>query len=323
MTEFDLIARIAARAGRRDDVALGIGDDAALLIPPPGQQLVVSCDTLNVGVHFSIHDKPADIGWKALAVNLSDLAAMGAVPAWVLLSLSLPKADEAFVDGFFDGFLQLADESGVALVGGDTTSGPLSICVTALGWVPTGMALTRATAQVGDAVVVSGTLGDAAAALHLMGIPTHPVNSAARELRDRLHRPVPRLSLAQALRTRAHAVIDISDGLLADLGHIAQASGVGMVLEADALPCSGALAALFDKQTRLRWQATGGEDYELAFTLPPARLGELRIALDEHDLPLTCIGRVVEGSGVNLYDGQNEPVQFEQTGWDHFIGAAR
>ena len=322
MAEFDLIGRIAARAGRRDDVVLGIGDDAALLAPPAGQQLVATCDTLNRGVHFPLDAEPADIGWKALAVNLSDLAAMGATPAWVLLSLALPEADVGFVDAFLDGFFELAERSGVALVGGDTTHGPLSITVTALGLVPAGAALRRAGARVGDVVCVSGTLGDAAGALQLIDVPTDASASPhLQALRQRMRRPLPRLDLGIALRGRAHAAIDISDGLLADLGHVARASGVGIALDADALPCSPALAARFEPAERLRLQATGGDDYELAFTLSQAQFDALCATWSDSKVALTRIGRVVAGVGAVLRDAQGAPIVFERGGWEHFSGA--
>ncbi len=212
MAEFDLIARIRQRVATRDDVVLGIGDDAAVLRAPAGRELVVAMDTLNAGVHFPAETAPADIGWKALAVNLSDLAAMAAEPAWCTLSLSLPQADQAWLDAFLDGFLGLAAQHGVALVGGDTTRGPLSVCATVHGWVEPGRALRRDGAQVGDTVWVSGTLGDAAGALAQWR------EGAAMDgfLRERLNRPTPRLALLPALRL-AHAGIDVSDGLLADL----------------------------------------------------------------------------------------------------------
>ena len=323
MAEFDLIARIKARAAGRDDVVLGIGDDAALLRVPAGVQLVATCDSLNAGVHFAPDTAPADIGWKALAVNLSDLAAMGASPAWVLLALTLPQSDAAFVDGFLDGFCELAERAGVALVGGDTTRGPLAMTVTALGHVPAGAALTRAGARVGDIVCVSGTLGDAAAALYLSQRQIEPDPPAVQLLRTRMQRPRPRMALGMALRHRAHAAIDLSDGLLADLGHIAVASGVRIELEAQALPRSNALAAMFSPSQCLRFQATGGEDYELAFCVPADRLDEVRQVLGADGVMLTRIGRVIEGKGVVLHDAQGAPIVFEQHGWDHFSGAAR
>ena len=319
MAEFDLIAHIAARAVRRADVALGIGDDAAVLQPRPGEQLVACCDTLNVGVHFLPDAAPSDVGWKALAVNLSDLAAMGAVPAWVLLSLTLPQADSGFVAGFMDGFCALADDAGVSLVGGDTTYGPLAVSITALGLVPNGQAVTRSGAQVGDVVCVSGTLGDAAAALqlHQHGVDAEP--SAHAMLRTRMTRPSPRLVLGRALRGVAHAAIDISDGLLADLAHLATGSHVGIELEADRLPASSALRAVFDGDDCRRFMAIGGDDYELAFTVPPDRIDAVRDRV--HPLPITPIGRVVEGSGVVLRDAEGQVIDYGRAGWEHFAGA--
>ena len=309
MAEFDLIAAIQARAAARGDVALGIGDDAALLAPPPGQHLVVAMDTLNAGVHFPAGTAPADVGWKALAVNLSDLAAMGATPAWCTLSLSLPAGDDGFVDGFLNGFLALAAAHGVALVGGDTTRGPLSACVTAHGFVEPGSALRRAGAGSGDDVWVSGTLGDAAAALAQWqaGEAIDPA------LRGRLDRPTPRVALGHALRGIASACIDVSDGLLADLGHLCVASGVGAEVDVDALPASTALVAAFDMQARRGLQATGGDDYELCFSAPPARREAIAA------LPgITRIGRVVAGGGVRAMTSAGAPWQPVHAGYQHF-----
>ncbi len=321
MAEFDLIAHIAARAVRRADVALGIGDDAAVLQPRPGEQLVACCDTLNVGVHFPHDAEAADIGWKSLAVNLSDLAAMGATPAWALLSLSLPRADTEFVSGFMEGFAALADSAGVALVGGDTTSGPLAITVTALGWVPHGQALLRSGAKVGDVVCVSGTLGDAAAALHLYQHGARCEAPAQTALRARMARPGPRLDLGVALRGVAHAAIDVSDGLLADLAHVARASGVGIELDAACLPASNALRSVFDGDDCRRFMAIGGDDYELAFTLTAAAFETLCQTWDRQTLPITRIGRVVEGSGVVLRDAEGQVIDYGRAGWEHFAGA--
>ena len=308
--EFDLIARIRSRAdASRADVVLGIGDDAALLAPPPGQHLVVAMDTLNAGVHFPAGTAPADVGWKALAVNLSDLAAMGATPAWCTLSLSLPAGDDGFVDGFLDGFLALASAHGVALVGGDTTRGPLSACVTAHGFVAPGCALRRAGADVGDDVWVSGTLGDAAAAL-AQWQAGEAIDAA---LRVRLDRPMPRVALGLALRGIASACIDVSDGLLADLGHLCLASGVGAEVEVDALPASTALVAAFDAQARRGLQATGGDDYELCFSAPPARREAIAA------MPgTTRIGRIVAGDGVRAMTSAGVPWQPVHAGYQHF-----
>jgi len=308
--EFDLIARIRSRAdASRHDVVLGIGDDAALLAPAPGQHLVVAMDTLNAGVHFPAGTAPADIGWKALAVNLSDLAAMGATPAWCTLSLSLPAGDDGFVDGFLDGFLALASAHGVALVGGDTTRGPLSACVTAHGFVAPGCALRRAGADVGDDVWVSGTLGDAAAAL----AQWQAGDAIDPALRVRLERPMPRVALGLALRGIASACIDVSDGLLADLGHLCLASGVGAEVEVDALPASTALVAAFDAQARRGLQATGGDDYELCFSAPPARREAIAA------MPgTTRIGCIVAGDGVRAMTSAGVPWQPVHAGYQHF-----
>lgn len=293
--EFQLIDRIRARVARRGDVVLGIGDDAALLQPPPGMQLAVATDTLNIGIHFPPETAAADIGWKALVVNLSDLAAMGAQPAWCSLSLSMPDADMAWVDGFLDGFSALAAQHEVALVGGDTTRGPLSVCVSVIGFVEAGAALRRDGARLGDEVWVSGTLGDAAAALSFwqrgMAMPA--------ALRERLDRPLSRVVLGRALRGIANACIDVSDGLLADLGHVCAASGVGAEVEVDALPASPALVALdVDADTRRTWQASGGDDYELCFTASPYRADAVIEAAASSGVAVTRIGRLVAGTGV-------------------------
>jgi thiamine-monophosphate kinase len=292
--EYDLIARIRARVGERADVVLGIGDDAAVLSVPADRQLVVAMDTLNAGVHFPADTAPADIGWKALAVNLSDLAAMGALPAWCTLSLSMPEGDAAFVDGFLDGFLSLAVAYDVALVGGDTTRGPLSVCVTVHGFVEPGRALRRDGAQVGDDVWISGTLGDAAAALvrWRAGVAVEPA------LRGRLDRPAPRVALGRALIGVVHAAVDVSDGLVADLGHVCVASGVGAQLDVDALPASDALLAGFDGDLRRELQATGGDDYELCFAAPVSRREAVERVARDAGVAVTRIGRIVAGEGV-------------------------
>lgn len=310
--EFDLIARIRARAGTRDDVVLGIGDDAALLAPPPGRQLVVTADTLNDGVHFPPDTAPADLGWKALAVNLSDLAAMGAEPAWCTLSLSLPRSDAAWIDGFLDGFLALAGEHGIALVGGDTTRGPLSVSVTAMGFVDAGRALRRDGARVGDDIWVTGTLGDAAAALALLE------RDPAHALRARLDRPTPRVRAGLALVGLASACVDISDGLLADLGHVATRSGVGAQVEIDALPASDALCAAFDAVTRRPMQASGGDDYELCFTAPAGARVRIAALASSLDLRITRIGRMMAGEGVHPVRVDGDPWTPPRRGYDHF-----
>ena len=320
--EFDLIELIRQRTAQsRDDVRLGIGDDGAVLAVPAGQELVVAIDTMVEGVHFLPGTNAADLGWKALAVNLSDLAAMGASPAWALLALTLPRADTAFIEGFVDGFMQLAQPYRLALVGGDTTGGPLCITVAVHGFVPPGQALTRAGARAGDAVLVTGTLGDAVAGLVALRNPPHDEGRRA-ELRqvllNRLTRPTPRLSAGMALRGQASACIDISDGLLADLGHICSASGVGAELEAARLPRSSALLELHSEEESLEFALSGGDNYELCFTVPAQRLEQVQSDLSRLGCGVTRIGRIVEGSGVRVRGEDGDWLTPKSQGWDHF-----
>ncbi|HEY9111051.1 MAG TPA: thiamine-phosphate kinase [Rhodanobacteraceae bacterium] len=313
--EFELIDAIRMRVNiRRDDVALGVGDDAAVLDVPAGRQLVACADTLVAGVHFPLDTAPEDLGWKSLAVNLSDLAAMGAEPAWALLALTLPEPDAFLVAAFAEGFAELARAHDVALVGGDTTQGPLSITVTAFGVVPVGGALRRGGARAGDAVFVTGTLGDAAGALRQLQDGVAP----AERLRAKLSRPEPRIAAGLALRGIASACIDVSDGLLADLGHACVASGVGAELDADALPMSSALTAAFDRAACRALALAGGDDYELCFTAPAARQTEIAAALAQAGCSATRIGRIVAGSGVRALDAAGNPIAPGRAGWEHF-----
>lgn len=315
MSEFALIDAIRdLTAQARDDVALGIGDDAAVLEVASGQQLVACTDTLVAGVHFLPDTASADLGWKSLAVNLSDLAAMGAAPAWALLALTLPQGDADFVRGFAEGFAALAREHRVALVGGDTTSGPLAITVTALGTLPTGSALTRDGARVGDAVCVTGTIGDAAGALRLLqaGAP------APAPLLAALHRPQPRVAAGHILRGIASACIDVSDGLIADLGHVCTASGVAAELDAAALPISPALARTFDAGTCRELALAGGDDYELCFTVPAQAVDVTLVQLAGAGCPARRIGKVVAGTGVRVFDANGCELALPRRGWEHF-----
>lgn len=320
--EFNLIELIRARTCvPRDDVVLGIGDDGAVLRAPPGQHLVVAIDTMVEGVHFLPGTAAVDLGWKALAVNLSDLAAMGATPAWALLALTMPRADATFVRGFAEGFAQLAQGYGVALVGGDTTSGPLSISVAVHGFVPPGAALCRAGAQVGDVIMVTGTLGDALAGLYALRDPPQddPAHAALRAtLIERLTRPTPRVFAGLALRGLGSACIDISDGLLADLGHICQASDVGAELDAPSLPRSRALRELHGEAQALEFALGGGDNYELCFTVPPAHVAQVLADLGRVGCGVTAIGRVVAGNGVRVRDAHGQWLQPEMKGWEHF-----
>jgi thiamine-monophosphate kinase len=322
--EFELIEILRARcASARNDVRVGIGDDAAVLAPPANHELIAATDTLVAGVHFPSSTKAEDIGWKSLAVNLSDLAAMGATPAWALLALTLPSADRDFVERFADGFAALAAQHHVALIGGDTTRGPLTITVTVLGFAPPTQALLRGGAHVGDLVFVTGTVGDAAAGLRCIAeaasadaasIPA----DVCETLRARLDRPTPRVAAGTVLRGVASACIDVSDGLLADLGHVASRSGVGIEITASALPASPALLRAFEEPMRLALQATGGDDYELAFTLAPADEAATLRDLAKIGCGATRIGRVVEGSGVRLLDDAANEIRLTHRGWDHF-----
>ncbi len=323
LDEFGLIERIARRAGGRADVALGIGDDAALLQMPAGQQLVVTADTLNDGVHFPAETAPADIGWKALAVNLSDLAAMGAQPAWCTLSLSLPEASPAWVDGFAEGFFALADLHGIALIGGDTTRGPLSISITAMGQVPAGQALRRDGAQVGDDIWVTGVPGEAGVALSLWRArrlqvqrPSHI--PALEQLRLRLARPTPRVAAGLALRGLATAAIDVSDGLLADLGHICTRSGVAAEVLASALPASPAAAAAGQAGLFQAVRATAGDDYELCFCAPATLRRQVAESMACVAVPVTRIGYIRAGNQVRLVNGEGDLLEMPTPGFNHF-----
>lgn len=315
MAEFELIELIRRRCLPHRSAALGIGDDAALLVLPPGNQLAVSCDALNVGVHFRDDDPAADVGFKAAAVNLSDLAAMGAQPTWCTLALSLPAADQAWLEGFLDGFLELGARHRMELVGGDTTRGPLSIVVTAMGWVPHGEALRRDAGRIGDDLWVTGSLGDAAAALRLGA-------GADAYLGARLRRPTPRIAVGQALLRLAHAAIDLSDGLYGDLGHLLTASGCGADIELAALPTSQALAAAFPEcEPRWNLQLCGGDDYELLFSADPAQRRSIEQKVEALGVPVSRIGRLRAEPGIRLITERGAQWTPSAHAWEHF-GAA-
>ena len=315
MREFDLINLIRDRcASQREDVRLGIGDDAALLAVPAGQLLAVSTDTLVAGVHFPASSGAGDVGWKALAVNLSDLAAMGATPAWATLALTLPQPDRQWVIDFADGFAALAGEFKLALVGGDTTRGPLSLTLAVHGFVPAGAALRRDRAHAGEDVWVTGTLGDAAGALRQW----RGGGLQSAKLRYRLDRPTPRVAAGLALRGLASAAIDLSDGLAADLGHVLAASGVGAELDLGRLPTSRTLAEHFgDEDERWRLQLSGGDDYELCFTAPTANALEIERALAELELAATVVGRTTREPGLRLSTPEGESFA-ASGGFEHF-----
>jgi len=316
--EFELIAKYFSRPVARRDVLLGVGDDAALLEVPAGQVLVAATDTLVEGRHFLPGAPPESVGHQALAVNLSDLAAMGAAPAWALLSLSLPSSEPAWLEGFARGLHALAERTGVALVGGDTVRGPRVITMQVLGLVPAALALRRAGARPGDGVYVSGTLGDAAAGLELLRGAGGGASDADSPLVRRYQFAEPRLELGIALRAIAGAAMDVSDGLLGDLGKLCAASGVGALVQLERLPLSAALVARFDAATAERLALGGGDDYELVFTVPPSARRRLETALAD-GVSITRIGEIVSGNGVRcLRDGR--PVDAEIAGYDHFAG---
>jgi thiamine-monophosphate kinase len=322
LSEFDLIHHYFTREPNAPDVVLGIGDDAAILQVPAGEHLLVSTDTLVAGRHFPLNTAPEDIGWKALAVNLSDLAAMGATPRWCLLALTLPDADPAFLQGFAKGFWTLADEAGISLVGGDTTRGPLTITVTVMGTVPAGQALRRDGARPGDDIYVSGTVGDAGLGLQLAigqtlpGVPAAAQQSAMKAL----NRPRPRLALGLALRGLASSAIDISDGLAQDLGHILERSGVGATLDADRLPLSESLLAC-DHQQALHWALSAGDDYELCFTAAPDQAGALADLARQQHARLTRIGHIEAAAGLRI-TRQGNALSLDLAGFQHFQGQA-
>ncbi len=347
MSEFDLIRRYFTRA--TPGALLGVGDDAALLQVREGNVLAVSTDMLVSGTHFFADADPYLLGHKTLAVNLSDMAAMGATPRWATLAIALPDVDEAWLEKFSAGFFSLAQQHGVELVGGDTTRGSLTLCVTILGEVPAQQSLRRSGAQIGDEVWVSGTLGDAALALaHLQG---HIVLAEAEfaACAPALHRPQPRVALGLALRGLANSAIDISDGLLADLGHLLDASQVGAQIDFYSLPVSSVMRGLLTPLTpplsggklvscpisppdkgggglgrpggvALLQQCilSGGDDYELCFTAPAAYHENLQRISAQLDLPLTCTGKIVAGRGCIVQDANGKPLHFERSGYDHF-----
>lgn len=319
-SEFSLIDRyFAARSSRRADVALGIGDDAALLLPPAGQQLVVTLDALVAGVHFFAAAEPEGIGHKALAVNLSDLAAMGATPAWATLALVLPEADETWLERFCRGLFALADRFDLELVGGDTTRGPTTvITLQAHGFVPPGLALRRDGAKPGDGIYVTGTPGDAGLALAsaLGKARVAPGHEAAA--RARLDRPEPRVAPGLSLRGVASAAIDLSDGLAQDLGHILRRSGVGAVVEVAHLPLSPALFASLGPDQAAAIALAGGDDYELCFTVPPERVSRLERAAAAWDCRCTRIGAITAEPGLRLVRADGSGFPLERSGYDHF-----
>lgn len=312
--EFEWIAAVRARFEQGDDVTLGIGDDAALITPPPGESLAISIDTLAEDVHFPRDTPPVDLGYRSLAVNLSDLAAMGARPAWATLALCTPELNHDWCDAYLDGFADLARRHHVRLVGGDTTRGPLTVTVQVAGYLPEGRALTRSGARPGDAILVTGTLGDAALALRLWRDGRTPQPHLAR----RFHRPTPRIAAGRALLDVATAAIDLSDGLISDVQHLLEGGGVGARLSVDLLPSSVPLQSLTSTVDRWRLQLGGGDDYELCACVPAADVSRALALLAETDTPATIVGEITEGSELELCDSGGAPIEVDLSGYRHF-----
>ena len=326
MSEFEIIRRYFADRGvRRADVVVGIGDDGAVVRLPPDSDLVTVVDTLVAGVHFPVETRPEDVGYKSLAVNLSDVAAMGATPAWATLALTVPRPDEAWLSAFARGFFELADRCGVQLVGGDTTRGPLTVTVQVQAWVPKGQAVRRSGSKPGDLIYVTGTVGDAGLALRAWQQKINLPADHGDYLFARLHRPTPRSAEGAALRGLATTMIDISDGLAADLGHILEASGVGATLNLREIPLSASFVAVaggwnefHDEGDRLRVALTAGDDYELCFTVPATLRKRAEDIFSRFACGCRAIGVIESAPGLRLRQGDGTLLSLEQGGYDHF-----
>lgn len=315
VSEFEIIRRYFTRpADQLTDVVLGVGDDAAIVRARSDRELVIAADVINEGIHFPSNTPARAVGHKALAVNLSDLAAMGADPAWFTMTISLPSIDEQWLGEFADGLFELADRHAVTLIGGDTVRGPLSVSITAIGQVPTGAGLRRSGAKAGDFIFVSGTVGDAACALQQINDSPDKVDPV---LREKLDFPRPRTELGQKLRGIASSCIDISDGLAADLSHILEASKVGAILQAETIPISSEISATAPKNS-LALALGGGDDYELCFTVPPEHVASIEQVSRATGVRLSCVGEIVTESGLRVVDSNNNSVPLHHLGHDHF-----
>jgi thiamine-monophosphate kinase len=318
--EFDVIARYFTRPART--AGLGVGDDCALIAAPPGLTLAITTDMLLEGRHFLRAADPYRLGHKALAVNLSDLAAMGADPRWFTLAIALPVVDAGWLERFAAGLFALADAQRIELVGGDTTRGPLTLSITAIGTLPTGYALRRDGAAPGDDVWLSGATGEAALALAALHGEVALDDGATAACQERLDAPVPRIALGRKLRRLASAAIDVSDGLAADLGHILERSQVGAEVWLDALPRAPALAACADAALAQRCLLAGGDDYELLFTAPAERRRDVLAAGEAAVVPVTRIGRIVPGDALVVRDASGAAVPLAARGFDHFASGS-
>ncbi len=321
MNEFELIRNYFACQGlAREDVIVSIGDDAAVVAPPSGMQQVLTTDMLVAGRHFFADADPRSIGHKALAVNLSDIAAMGATPAWFTLDLSLPSADPDWLRAFARGLFELADQYRTQLVGGDTVRGPLAVAIQLCGLVPVGEALLRSGARPGDRIYVTGTLGDAALALSHRRETLDLTEPERLQVMQRLDYPQPRVAAGEAVRTLASSCIDVSDGLYADLGHILEASDVGARLVSEKIPLSSVYQRHSDRFGGAELALSNGDDYELCFTLPPASVSELQHILPRCECDLTYIGDIEAQPGLRMVDASGRIYEPKLRGYDHFAG---
>lgn len=319
MNEFEIIEHFFKNLTDEDPrVVCGIGDDAAVIDIPTGQELAVSVDTLVCGVHFLADVDPSTLGYKALAVNLSDLAAMGAQPAWATLALTMPEHDASWLKGFASGFAQLARRYSVSLIGGDLSSGPLSISVQVMGLVEPGLALTRSGARVGDDVYISGYPGEAGYGLSLLTGPPGWKQDVNNDCLERLLKPEPRVELGRSLSGIAHAAIDVSDGLAADLGHIVSDSAVGAVISLDCIPVRPPLSGLQEKERVWNFILGSGDDYELCFTVPEALREQTVGLIQSLDYPVTRIGKIISGAGIRIMHADGGEHTLFKSGFMHF-----
>jgi len=316
--EFELIQEFFQRDASGEGLSLGIGDDAAIVNIPAGAQLVVTTDTLGEGTHFFKSDFAEDIGYKSLAVNLSDLAAMGATPKWFTLSLSMPGVDKVWLASFTKGLFSLADKHAVNLIGGDTTKGPLSICIQALGTVSMGRAITRSNAATGDDIFVTGTLGDAALGLLSLQNKVDLADDVARVCKARLHRPMPRVEVGMALQSEAHAMIDCSDGFAADLGHLLSSSDKTAEIWLEKIPMSSSVDSWMATNPRWEVPLAGGDDYELIFTSSP----EKRKSIEALGIALSCpfsrVGKITQLGVTQYYLPDGQVLDLTLKGYSHF-----
>lgn len=319
LSEFEIIEKYFRHlTGADDRVAVGIGDDAAVIEIPTGQQLAVSVDTLVSGVHFLADAAPYDVGFKSLAVNISDIAAMGGQPRWAMLALTIPESNSAWLKQFAAGFAAVARQYGVSLIGGDLTHGPLSITIQIMGLVAAGRAITRGGAQVGDDVYVSGSLGGAGLALRHFSKKLPAAIQPSPTSIDRLLRPEPRVALGLALIDLAHAAVDISDGLAADLGHILEMSGKGAVVDLECVPLCADLLQIKDQDKRYQLALSAGDDYELCFTAPRDKRDEVAALSARVNLPLTRIGEITDGNAIVWRTASGSEYRLKDPGYRHF-----